>query len=84
MEAFSKGRYNFKEQTEEQKTARLRMALFPKGEEYLFVQEDMWVPVVRVGGKVRTVSLKARQFVNVQLKLYILPGDHLPRYSWSF
>ncbi|GAA5951240.1 hypothetical protein JCM3765_002420 [Sporobolomyces pararoseus] len=52
MEAFSKGRYNFKEQTEEQKTARLRMALFPKGAEVLFVQEDLWVPIVRVGGKV--------------------------------
>lgn len=52
MEAFSKGRYNFKEQTEEQKTARLRMALFPKDQEYFFVQEDLWVPVVRVGGKV--------------------------------
>ncbi|GAA5913389.1 flavin adenine dinucleotide pyrophosphatase [Sporobolomyces salmoneus] len=52
MEAFSKGRYDFKSQTEEQKTARLRMALFPKGQEYLFVQEDMWVPVVRVQGKV--------------------------------
>ncbi|GAA5978244.1 hypothetical protein JCM5350_002238 [Sporobolomyces pararoseus] len=51
MEAFSKGRYNFQEQTEEQKTARLRMALFPKGE-YLFVQEDLWVPVVRMGGNV--------------------------------
>ena len=52
MEAFSKGRYNFSEQTEEQRKARLRMALFPKGQEYLFVQEDMWVPVVRVAGKV--------------------------------
>ncbi|GAA5937076.1 flavin adenine dinucleotide pyrophosphatase [Sporobolomyces koalae] len=52
MEAFSKGRYDWSTQTEEQKTARLRMALFPKGSENLFVQEDMWVPVVRVGGKV--------------------------------
>ncbi|GAA6010826.1 hypothetical protein JCM11491_004551 [Sporobolomyces phaffii] len=52
MAAFSKGRYNFDEQTDEQRTARLRMALFPKGAENLFVQEDMWVPVVRVGGKV--------------------------------
>lgn len=52
MEAFSKGRFNWKEQTEDQKKARLRMALFPKDQEYLFVQEDMWVPVVRVGGKV--------------------------------
>jgi len=52
MRAFSKGRYDFDGQTDEQRTARLRMALFPKGSEALFVQEDMWVPVVRVGGKV--------------------------------
>ncbi|TNY18271.1 MoaB/Mog domain-containing protein [Rhodotorula diobovata] len=52
MEEMGKHRYNMNEQTEEQKTARLRMALFPKGAEVLFVQEDLWVPVVRVGGKV--------------------------------
>ncbi|GAA5863313.1 hypothetical protein JCM1840_007479 [Sporobolomyces johnsonii] len=52
MEAFGRKRYNFDQQTEEQKKARLRMALFPKGAEVLFVQEDLWVPVVRVGGKV--------------------------------
>lgn len=41
MEALSKRRYNLGEQTEEQKTARLRMALFPVGAEVLFVKEDL-------------------------------------------
>ncbi|KAK4050553.1 hypothetical protein OIO90_005020 [Microbotryomycetes sp. JL221] len=40
------------EQTEEQKKARNRMALFPTGAEVLYVQQDLWVPVVRVAGKV--------------------------------
>ena len=31
------------EQTEEQKTARLRMALFPKGADVLFVHEELYV-----------------------------------------
>ncbi|GAA5964187.1 hypothetical protein JCM21900_001499 [Sporobolomyces salmonicolor] len=52
MDAFGRKRYNFDQQTEEQKKARLRMALFPKEAEVLFVQEDLWVPVVRVAGKV--------------------------------
>ncbi|KAL8284109.1 hypothetical protein RQP46_004858 [Phenoliferia psychrophenolica] len=48
----SKKRYNLGEQTEEQKIARNRMALFPIGSEILFVKEELWVPVVRVAGKV--------------------------------
>lgn len=44
MHEMGKHRYNMDEQTEEQKTARLRMALFPKGAEVLFVQEDLCVP----------------------------------------
>ncbi|GAA5881733.1 hypothetical protein JCM8547_008367 [Rhodosporidiobolus lusitaniae] len=53
MFEMGKHRYKLEEQTEEQKTARMRMALFPKDDtEVLFVQEDLWVPVVRVGGKV--------------------------------
>jgi len=38
-------------QTEEQRTARERMALFPEKAEVLFVVEDMWVPVIRLEGK---------------------------------
>ncbi|GAA6021861.1 hypothetical protein JCM10207_004521 [Rhodosporidiobolus poonsookiae] len=52
MWEMGKHRYSLEQQTEEQKTARMRMALFPKDSEVLFVQEDLWVPVVRVGGKV--------------------------------
>ncbi|GAA5943466.1 hypothetical protein JCM10213_005492 [Rhodosporidiobolus nylandii] len=53
MFEMGKQRYNLADQTEEQKIARERMALFPKDDaEVLFVQEDLWVPVVRVGGKV--------------------------------
>ncbi|KAI5481030.1 molybdopterin binding domain containing protein [Pseudohyphozyma bogoriensis] len=52
MQALTRRRPGLAEQTEEQKTARLRMALFPVGSETLFVEEHLWVPVVRVGGKV--------------------------------
>lgn len=52
MVALSKRKPDAPEQTEEQKTARNRMALFPKGAEVLFVQDDLWVPVVRVNGNV--------------------------------
>ncbi|GAA6043731.1 hypothetical protein JCM8097_000498 [Rhodosporidiobolus ruineniae] len=53
MWEMGKQRYDLDKQTEEQKEARLRMARFPKDNaEVLFVQEDLWVPVVRVGGKV--------------------------------
>lgn len=45
-------KYNVGEQTEEQKKARDRMALFPAGQEVLYVQSDLWVPVVRVNGNV--------------------------------
>ncbi|GAA5821392.1 hypothetical protein JCM10212_000279, partial [Sporobolomyces blumeae] len=40
MEAMSKGKYDWAKQTDEQRTARMRMALFPKGAERLFVQQD--------------------------------------------
>jgi len=38
-------------QNEEQKCARERMALFPADAETLFVSRDIWVPVVRLEGK---------------------------------
>ncbi|KII91793.1 hypothetical protein PLICRDRAFT_105890 [Plicaturopsis crispa FD-325 SS-3] len=40
-----------KTQSEEQKTARNRMALFPEKAEILFIAKDIWVPVVRLEGK---------------------------------
>lgn len=43
---------NMDQQTEEQKTARLRMALFPvKDAEVLHVDSALWVPVVRMKGR---------------------------------
>lgn len=38
-------------QTPEQKTATLRMALFPANSEAIFVDPEIWVPVVRLAGK---------------------------------
>jgi len=38
-------------QNEEQKRARERMALFPANAELFFVARDIWVPVVRLEGK---------------------------------
>jgi len=38
-------------QNEEQRRARERMALFPADAETLFVAKDIWVPVVRLEGK---------------------------------
>lgn len=47
MAELSKHRRDIADQTEEQKTARNRMALFPSGEEgeveILYVDEEMWV-----------------------------------------
>ncbi|KAG6329498.1 hypothetical protein ID866_9592 [Astraeus odoratus] len=51
MEASFKDRLSQEDQTEEQRTARKRMALFPEGAEVLFVASDLWVPVVRLQGK---------------------------------
>ena len=45
MAEFGKRRYNFSQQTKEQREARERMALFPSGDnvEVIFTAEDMWV-----------------------------------------
>ncbi len=49
----TKRRKNWKEQTEEQKHLRKRMALFPsKHVEVIHPTEELWVPIVRVAGKV--------------------------------
>ncbi|KAG2748728.1 Molybdopterin binding protein [Suillus brevipes Sb2] len=51
MEEASRHRVWMSQQTEEQRTARKRMALFPEAGEVLFVASDVWVPVVRLEGK---------------------------------
>lgn len=52
MWEMGKARYSLQQQTEEQKTARMRMALFPvKHAEVLHVAPELWVPVVRMKGR---------------------------------
>ncbi|KAL5514752.1 hypothetical protein ACEPAG_2068 [Sanghuangporus baumii] len=51
MREASKHRFDFSQQTEEQRIARERMALFPEKGEVLFVNSEIWVPVVRLEGK---------------------------------
>ncbi|KAI0080398.1 Molybdopterin binding protein [Panus rudis PR-1116 ss-1] len=52
MAEMSKHRWaSLAQQNEEQRIARERMALFPDKAEVLFVQPEIWVPVVRLEGK---------------------------------
>ncbi|KAK9899183.1 Molybdopterin binding protein [Cystobasidium minutum MCA 4210] len=52
MWEMGKKRYSLQQQTEEQALARKRMALFPvKNSEVLHVSESLWVPVVRMKGR---------------------------------
>ncbi|KZT04872.1 Molybdopterin binding protein [Laetiporus sulphureus 93-53] len=51
MMKISKHRMDIMNQTAEQREARERMALFPANAEVLFIAPDVWVPVVRLEGK---------------------------------
>ncbi|KAF8843534.1 Molybdopterin binding protein [Paxillus ammoniavirescens] len=51
MEQSIRQRPSFSQQNEDQRIARKRMALFPHAAEVLFVASDIWVPVVRLEGK---------------------------------
>ena len=51
LNAHASRRPDIQNQTEEQKKARERMALFPENAEVLFIGEDIWVPVCRMEGK---------------------------------
>lgn len=52
MWEMGKSRYSLQQQTEEQALARKRMALFPvKHSEVIHVSPSLWVPVVRMKGK---------------------------------
>jgi len=51
MTAMSRHRADIMNQTAEQREARERMALFPAHAEALFIAPDVWVPVVRLEGK---------------------------------
>lgn len=43
MSEMSKHRADVQKQSDEQRTARKRMALFPEGAEVLFVHKELWV-----------------------------------------
>ncbi|EKM56688.1 uncharacterized protein PHACADRAFT_253952 [Phanerochaete carnosa HHB-10118-sp] len=51
MDITSRNRADIKNQTEEQRVARERMALFPANAEVLYTSSEIWVPVVRLEGK---------------------------------
>ncbi|THH18870.1 hypothetical protein EW146_g2169 [Bondarzewia mesenterica] len=51
MLEMSKNRPWITQQNEEQRKARERMALFPHKAEVLYIAEDIWVPVIRLEGK---------------------------------
>ncbi|KAL4067436.1 MoaB/Mog domain-containing protein [Scleroderma yunnanense] len=69
--------------TEEQRTAQKRMALFPEGAEVLFVAGDLWVPVVRVQGKLCIFpgipSLFQKMLDGLKPYLSLPPPDARPR-----
>ncbi|KAI0357678.1 Molybdopterin binding protein [Trametes cingulata] len=51
MGEMTRHRTDMAQQTPEQRAARERMALFPARAEVLFIAPDIWVPVVRLEGK---------------------------------
>ncbi|KAI0657599.1 MoaB/Mog domain-containing protein [Cubamyces menziesii] len=51
MGEMTRHRADMAQQTPEQRAARERMALFPARAEVLFIAPDIWVPVVRLAGK---------------------------------
>jgi len=51
MHDVMKDRDHYTKSTEQQRIARERMALFPAGGEVLHVTEELWVPIVRLGGR---------------------------------
>lgn len=66
-------------QTEEQRAARERMALFPSEAEILFVVEDLWVPIVRLEYKLCVlpgIPSLFRRLVDALLQNYVpLPAQ---------
>ncbi|KIJ64770.1 hypothetical protein HYDPIDRAFT_175303 [Hydnomerulius pinastri MD-312] len=82
MEESIRHRTSFVKQTEEQRTARKRMALFPDAAEVLFVASDIWVPVVRLQGKLCIFpgipSLFQKMLDNLKPFLPLPPADARP------
>ncbi|GAB1520307.1 hypothetical protein RhiTH_003381 [Rhizoctonia solani] len=84
MYEMSKHRPETLNQTQEQRTARERMALLPEGPgaEALFVCEDLWVPVSRLQGKLYVlpgVPSLFRKLLDRVVPFLSLPDDSEPR-----
>lgn len=86
LEAHQKTRSYSHEQTQEMLTARKRMALFPVAKngtavDVIFPTEELWVPVVRVAGKVHILPGVPRLFEALLngLEPYIPIDPHKPR-----
>ncbi|KAG9308287.1 MoaB/Mog domain-containing protein [Chiua virens] len=82
MEESIRNRPSFAQQTDEQRTARRRMALFPHAAEVLFVSPDIWVPVVRLESKLCIFpgipSLFQKMLDNLKVFLPLPPPDARP------
>ncbi|GAA99926.1 uncharacterized protein L969DRAFT_93417 [Mixia osmundae IAM 14324] len=82
MYEMGKKRYAEQKQTEEQMQARKRMALLPNPAEVLFVQPDLWVPIVRLGGKLCILPGVPRLFQQLTIGLLrylpLPPSDMKP------
>ncbi|PCH37481.1 Molybdopterin binding protein [Wolfiporia cocos MD-104 SS10] len=79
MTAMSRHRADIMNQTAEQREARERMALFPVDAEALYIAPDIWVPVVRLAGKLCVFPGIPRLFQRMLdgLKPYLpLPPPH--------
>jgi hypothetical protein len=73
-------------QTPDQRKARERMALLPTGEgsEIIFVAEEKWVPVVRLGGKVGHTRYGTFIVGRIDLSFSMSLALYLPGYSIAF
>ena len=75
MREASKHRIDFEQQTEDQRIARERMALFPEKGEVLFVNSEIWVvSVCSRDDRHRLRVLNSQPVVRLEGKLCILPG----------
>jgi molybdopterin-biosynthesis enzyme MoeA-like protein len=57
------------DQTEDQKTARKRMALFPQDSQVVFVSDDLWVPVVIANNNIHILPGIPRLFTSLLTSL---------------
>lgn len=78
MMEMSKSRVDMKDQTPEQQKARDRMTLFPSAAEVLFVDEKLWVPIVKLEHKLHIlpgVPFLFRQLLDGLRPYLLLPSS---------